>query len=171
MIGRRCAGIILVLLIATLAPSVARQKDADDALGARIDALVTPQAAAGLVSGVILVVKGPRVLVRRSYGFANRELRVPNTPSSRLGIASLTKPLTETLVDLLARDGRVDLDAPVEHYLEGFPRGSQGGIPTIRATAHASLRRPAPRNRRHGRNAAAASSGHRRTRQGEGSAV
>lgn len=98
----------------------------------RIEVLVGPQAEAGLFSGIILVARGDQVLFQRAYGFANWELRVPNSPSTRFGIGSITKPITETLVHVLASDGRIDLDAPVERYLPGFPKGPEGGIPTVR---------------------------------------
>ncbi len=123
-------GLPILLLLASTARS---QADQDvRTLAARIDALVAPQEQAQLVSGVILVARGDQVLVRRSYGFANWELRVPNSLSTRFGIGSITKPMTEILIRLLANAGRIDLEAPVEKYLPGFPKGPQGGIPTVR---------------------------------------
>ncbi|MEX0692429.1 MAG: serine hydrolase domain-containing protein [Gemmatimonadales bacterium] len=115
--------------------STAQQAENDWALASvanQIEALVAPQAEAGLLSGIILVARGNQVLFQRAYGSANWELGVPNSPSTRFGIGSITKPLTETLVHVLAEAGRIDLDAPVERYLPGFPRGPDGGTPTMR---------------------------------------
>jgi hypothetical protein len=42
-----------------------------------IDSLAAGEAKAGLLSGVILVARGDRVLLQRSYGFAGWELRAP----------------------------------------------------------------------------------------------
>jgi D-alanyl-D-alanine carboxypeptidase len=97
----------------------------------RIDAMTSPQAEAGLLSGVVVVARGDRVLFRRAYGYASWELRAPNTPATRFGIASITKPMTEVLIRLLIREGRIDPDAPVERYLARFPRGPGGGAPTV----------------------------------------
>lgn len=103
-----------------------------ESLEPAIDGLATPQAEAGLFSGVILVADGDAVLFERAYGFAVREQDLANTPESQFGIASVTKPMTEVLVYTLAGEGRLDVGAPVERYLPGFPRGPEGGRPTLR---------------------------------------
>ena len=98
----------------------------------RIDALVRPQADAGLFSGTILVARAGQILFERSYGYASWELGVPNSAHTRFGIASVTKAMTEVLVRVMTSHGRLDLDSPVEEYLPGFPRGPEGGVPTVR---------------------------------------
>ena len=40
--------------------------------------------------------------------------------------------MTEVVVDMLVREGRLDLDAPVSHYIAGFPNGPSGGAATVR---------------------------------------
>jgi CubicO group peptidase (beta-lactamase class C family) len=59
-------------------------------------------------------------------------LRAPATTATRFGIASITKVMTATLIDLLVSEGRLDLDAPVSRYLGSFPAGPKGGLVTIR---------------------------------------
>lgn len=124
-----------VLLIASTSASSASGQSRDGTLAGLagdIEALVGPQAEAGLLSGVILIARGDQVLFKRAYGYASWELRVPNSGSTRFGIASITKPMTELVVERLVEEGRLDLDAPVERYLPGFPRGPNGGVPTVR---------------------------------------
>ena len=104
----------------------------DRALAARVDALTTPEADAGRLSGIIVIARGDRVIVQQSWGFADWERRVPNSPETRFGIGSITKVMTFVLVDQLATDGRLDLNAPVAKYLPGFPNGPNGGQPTVR---------------------------------------
>jgi CubicO group peptidase (beta-lactamase class C family) len=87
---------------------------------------------AGRLSGVMVIARGDRVIVERSWGFADWERRVPNSSSTRFGIGSITKVITLTLVDQLAADGRLDVNAPVAKYIPGFPDGPSGGHPTIR---------------------------------------
>lgn len=101
-------------------------------LGSRVDALATPEATAGRLSGIMVIARGDRVILQRTWGFADWERRVPNAATTRFGIGSITKVITLTLVDLLAADARLDLDAPVETYIPGFPDGPEGGHPTIR---------------------------------------
>ena len=103
----------------------------EEPLSARIEAIVLPQVDAELLSGVILVARDDQVLFHKAYGFASWELRVPSSESTRFGIASITKPMTEILVGVLVDTGRIDLEAPVETYLPGFPRGPNGGKPGV----------------------------------------
>jgi len=63
----------------------------DTALAARIDSLVSVEADAQLLSGIILVARGEGILFQRGYGFANWELLARNTPTTRFGVASITK--------------------------------------------------------------------------------
>jgi CubicO group peptidase (beta-lactamase class C family) len=113
-------------------PGVVPPDDLDPALLARIDALAAAEADAGLLSGVVLVARGDRILLQRGYGFASWELRAPATPATRFGIGSITKPMTATVVDLLVAEGRLDLDAPASRYLGSFPSGPKGGTVTVR---------------------------------------
>jgi CubicO group peptidase (beta-lactamase class C family) len=131
--------LVVALSLFPAASSWAAQEAANDETLAsaanHIEALVRPQSEAELLSGVILVARGEKILFHKAWGFANWELRAPSSPELRFGIASITKPMTETLVHILAQAGRIDLDAPVERYLPAFPRGPEGGVPTVRHLA------------------------------------
>jgi len=100
-------------------------------LSDQIARLIEPQARADLFGGVVLVQRGDRVVFQRAYGFASREPRVANTPHTRFGIGSITKPMTDALVSGLVARHRLDPQAPVEDYIPGFPRGPNAGKPTI----------------------------------------
>ena len=102
-----------------------------ESLAARIESVAAPQAEAGLLSGVLLVARDDEMLFHRAYGHASWELRVPNTPSTRFAVASIAKPMSRMLAHLLVEAGRLELDAPVDRYLQDFPRGPKGGRPTI----------------------------------------
>jgi CubicO group peptidase (beta-lactamase class C family) len=124
---------IAALIAAVAGSPVAGQSRASDAaLAHRIGALVAPQASTGVFSGTILVVRKGATVFEHAYGYASWELRIPNTMATRFGIASITKPMTSVLVELLVKEGRLDLDAPVEKYVPGFPKGPKGGVPTVR---------------------------------------
>src|SRR5262245_36048243 len=69
-------------------------RDADSKLGRAIDAWAKPLVENGHLSGQLLVARGGKVIVERSFGYANRELKVPMTPETRLCVASITKPMT-----------------------------------------------------------------------------
>lgn len=133
MTVRNAFHIATLALLPILACRAHAQRTSNErSLSARLDALTAPEAAAGRLSGIILIVRGHHVLVQRTWGFADWERRVPNSPSTRFGIGSITKVMTEMVVDQLAGDGRLDLSAPVAKYLPGFPDGPKGGHPTVR---------------------------------------
>jgi len=46
---------------------------------------------------------------------------VPATPASVYRLASVAKPITATAVLQLAERGKLDLDAPIQRYVPGFP--------------------------------------------------
>lgn len=125
-----------LLALGGLPVSASAQQDAEATSPAsvteEIAALARPHEAAGLLSGVVLVARGRQVLYREAWGHADWELRQPNDASMRFGIGSITKPMTEILARLLAREGKLDLDAPVDTYLGRFPLGPDGGRPTVR---------------------------------------
>jgi CubicO group peptidase (beta-lactamase class C family) len=108
------------------------ENNSEAALLTDIDSLAAGEAKAGLLSGVVLVARGDRILLHRAYGFAGWELRAPATAATRFGIGSITKVMTEMVVETLAAEGRLDLEAPVSRYLGPFPSGPNGGVVTIR---------------------------------------
>jgi CubicO group peptidase (beta-lactamase class C family) len=60
--------------------------------------------------------------VRYCRGLADLEWGIPVTPDTVFRLASLTKPFTSMLVLLLAADGLLGLDDPVERHLPGLSR-------------------------------------------------
>jgi len=67
-----------------------------------------------------------RIVWSEAFGHADRESVVPATPATRFGIGSITKSLTMALAARLVEQGKLDLDAPVERYLPGFPLAGRG---------------------------------------------
>jgi CubicO group peptidase (beta-lactamase class C family) len=67
-----------------------------------------------------------------SCGYADLKSRRPVTAHSRLRVGSVSKTLTATAVAHYAETGRLDLDAPVDRYVN-FP--SHGGEITLRRLA------------------------------------
>jgi D-aminopeptidase len=74
--------------------------------------------APGLVAGVLL---DGEVLYRGCVGLASIEHGTPNTPATRLRIASITKHMTCIAVLMLARTGHLDPDAGIRRYVPELP--------------------------------------------------
>lgn len=75
----------------------------------------------GSFSGVVLVERDGRVLLRRGWGLANAEYEIPNDPEGIFLIGSLTKQFTAAGILLLAQEGKLTLDDRVCRFLEACP--------------------------------------------------
>ena len=60
----------------------------DSQVANRLEAYLKPFVDTGNFTGCVLVASKSRVLFRRSYGMANYELHVPNSPETRFHITS-----------------------------------------------------------------------------------
>lgn len=78
---------------------------------------LTP-AAPGCVVGVA---RGGEVLLERAYGLANLEHSVPLTASSILEAGSVSKQFTAAAVTLLALDGKLRFDDPIQKHFPELP--------------------------------------------------
>lgn len=55
------------------------------------------------------------------FGYADIENRVAVWPETKFRVGSVSKPLTAAALALLIEQGKLDLDAPVQRYVPGFP--------------------------------------------------
>jgi len=85
----------------------------------------------------VAVAAGGEIVWSEGFGYADLEHRVAVTPETRFGIGSISKSLTTALVGRLIDNETLDIDAPVEHYLPGFPHAGRG-ITTRLIAAHLS---------------------------------
>jgi CubicO group peptidase (beta-lactamase class C family) len=61
--------------------------------------------------------------MRESYGMANYELSVPNSPRTRFHIASVSKAFTAAAILQLQEEGRLSVSDRVSRFIQDFPRG------------------------------------------------
>ena len=100
-------------------PLGARQLGADDA-SAWLDGLMPYGLKKnGLAAAVVVIVKDGQVLLARGYGHADVAAGKPVDPASTLfRVGSISKLFTWTAVMQLVEQGRLDLDADVNRYLD-----------------------------------------------------
>jgi CubicO group peptidase (beta-lactamase class C family) len=65
----------------------------------------------------VAVVNKDSVIYARGFGYKDWENKVPVTPHTLFAIGSCTKAFTASLIGMLERDGKLDLDKPVRDYL------------------------------------------------------
>jgi D-alanyl-D-alanine carboxypeptidase len=106
----------------------------DQDLAGDIDRYLAARTGLGQFSGVALVATREGIIFRKAYGYANLELRVPNTLATTFEIASLSKSFTAAAVLMLRDDGKLQLDDSVCKFIDRCP-DSWGAI-TIRHLLH-----------------------------------
>jgi len=99
---------------------------------AAIDALFAPHQRADAPGCVAGIAWGGRVVYRKAFGLASVRHGVANTPRTRMRIGSTSKHFTCLAALMLAEEGRLDLDAPVNHALPDLALPALQGMPTLR---------------------------------------
>ncbi len=82
-------------------------------------------------NGNVLVAKQGKVIFEKSYGYANFEWDIKNTAETKFRIGSITKQFTALLILQLAKQNKIQLDAPLATYLPDY-RQDIGNKITIR---------------------------------------
>jgi CubicO group peptidase (beta-lactamase class C family) len=77
---------------------------------------------AGAPGASVATVLDGMVRYANGFGLAELENSVPATADTVYRLASISKPVTATAVMQLVEQGKIDLDAPVERYVPGFPK-------------------------------------------------
>lgn len=87
---------------------------------------------AGVPGMVFIQVDGAEIVTAAAYGMADMEQERPMTVDTPLRVGSLSKPITAALAFELAAEGAVDLDVPVDRYLDVDLSDSHGPASTLR---------------------------------------
>jgi CubicO group peptidase (beta-lactamase class C family) len=75
----------------------------------------------GAPGASITVLRAGQVIWSEGFGFADLEQQVPVTPLTRFRVGSVSKALTSVAIGKLLEQGKLDLDAPIQRYVPGFP--------------------------------------------------
>jgi CubicO group peptidase (beta-lactamase class C family) len=89
--------------------------------GDRFQLVVQPYVDAQMFMGSVLVVKDGKIIFSKSYGMADVEWDVPNSPTTRFNIASMTKQFTAASILLVEDRGKLRTDDLVKKYLPDAP--------------------------------------------------
>ncbi len=80
---------------------------------ARMDEVVQSYVSNGQFMGSVLVARGDDVVFSKRYGSANLEWNIPNAPTTKFRIGSVTKQFTAASILLLEEHGKLKIDDPV----------------------------------------------------------
>jgi len=90
-----------------------------------VDSLFSAHSGSTVPGASVVVIADGRVVVRRAYGMADLERRVPATPETDYRLASVSKQFTAMAVMLLATGGKLRYDQPVRDFLPELPVAAQ----------------------------------------------
>lgn len=79
------------------------------------------RAKSGEWSGAALVARGNDVLLSGAWGLADRDKKLPNTPTTRFNVGSIGKMFTRAAIAQLAEAGKLSLDDKLSRFLPDFP--------------------------------------------------
>ncbi|MEX2272887.1 MAG: serine hydrolase [Vicinamibacterales bacterium] len=112
----KSAIVTAALLVAAGAGLAAQSAPADPRL-AKVDEIFKAYARSDSPGCAVGVYKDGRILQTRAYGMANLDHDVPLTPRSVFHVASVSKQFTAAAILLLAEDGKLSLDDPVQKHV------------------------------------------------------
>jgi serine beta-lactamase-like protein LACTB len=94
----------------------------------------------GIPGMAVAVAVNGQIVWAEGFGYADLENRVPVWPTTKFRVGSVSKPLTAAAIAQLVEQGKLDLDAPVQKYVPGFPDKGQVITPRQLAGHLAGLR-------------------------------
>jgi D-alanyl-D-alanine carboxypeptidase len=121
----KLTAICVATLIALQAPcAYAEQAPAaatDAALASQIDAVVAGHFKADQPGATVIVTKDGKTLLRKGYGLANVEQKLPLQPDMTMRLGSITKQFTAVAILMLAEQGKLSLDDELGRFLPDYP--------------------------------------------------
>jgi CubicO group peptidase (beta-lactamase class C family) len=112
-----CAAIAVLLA----APLVHAAPDASQDAAARIDQALSATYKADAPGVTVIVVKDGKTLLRKAYGLADVEHKLPLAPDTPMRLGSITKQFTSTAILMLVDEGKIKLDDDITVYLPDYP--------------------------------------------------
>lgn len=114
-----------VLLLLTLLLATSAFATDDDPRIVELEAFVNRMMEAQHMTGLSVAVTHGDFHWEHGFGFADLENGVVATADTSYRMASVTKPMTAVAALNLMEEGKLDLDAEVQRYVEYFPRKPQ----------------------------------------------
>jgi CubicO group peptidase (beta-lactamase class C family) len=87
----------------------------------RMEQVVQSYAADKQFMGAVLVAREGKIVLNSGYGFANLEWSIPNAPTTKFRLGSITKQFTAASVLLLEERGKLKLEDKVKKHLPDAP--------------------------------------------------
>ena len=124
-------GVLMALvLVAPLAEAASKKQEVERYVG-KFHQL-------GLFNGTVLVANESGVLLKKGYGSANFEWKVPNAPDTKFRIGSISKSFTAAVILQLASEGKLQLDDPISKHLPDYRKDTGDRVTITHLMNHTS---------------------------------
>jgi len=97
----------------------------DNRIAEKSDGYFAMLADQGKFSGSLLITRDGKTVFGKSYGLANQEYGIPNTPQTIFRIGSLSKQFTALAIMQLVDKGLLRVEDPVSKFLPDYPNGAK----------------------------------------------
>ncbi len=111
---------VAILFMTTLTVSC-QNPDTAANIEKSVDAIFTDFDGIDKPGAAVAVVQNGEVIFKKGYGSANLEYDIPVTPKTIFHVASISKQFTVFALLLLAEEGKVSLDDPIQKYIPEVP--------------------------------------------------
>lgn len=108
------------LVFVLVAVSFAQEKPQSDPV-VRMEQIIQSYVADHKFMGSVLVARDGKTLLDKGYGFANLEWQIPNAPTTKFRLGSITKQFTAASILLLEERGKLKTDDLVKKYMPDAP--------------------------------------------------
>lgn len=116
---------VLLVLQTFWCPVGAQSHTISGPAASKIDAFLNRSAANGFSGSVLVAMKG-EILLSKGYGWADRQLKVANRPSTVFNIGSVTKQFTAAAILKLQEAGKLKTTDTLSAWFPGVPSDKQG---------------------------------------------
>ncbi len=90
-------------------------------LNARLEKIIQSHVTTKQFMGTVLIAKGTTMILDRGYGSANLEWNIPNSPTTKFRLGSVTKQFTAACALLLEERGKWKMSDPIKKYMPSAP--------------------------------------------------
>ena len=104
----------------------------------RIDALLTKVMENGQFNGSALVAENGEIILKKGYGYANMDWKIPNTPDTKFRIGSITKQFVAMQIMQLVEEGKVNLEGKLTDYIPEYRKDTGQKITIHHLLTHTS---------------------------------
>jgi len=91
----------------------------------QIDDFLKPFIAANQFGGQIVAAENGKIIYQKAFGLANADFKIPNDLHTRIGIASITKQMTDVILTRMVEERRISMDEKLSRYIPDFPRADK----------------------------------------------